>query len=101
MGNGAECRSLAKYIYTLTSDGMQNAFRYESTLVVFSGGKVVKNDNNTYSYVIENENGTGRQSVRFVVTGVEDLSVYDGKECAVRGVLDVANNYPDNQFTII
>ena len=101
VGNGAECRSLAKYIYTLTSDGMQNAFRYESTLVVFSGGKVVKNDDDTYSYVIENENGTGRQSVRFVVTGVEDLSAYDGKVCAVRGVLDVANNYPDNQFSII
>lgn len=101
VGNGAECRSLAKNIYTLTSDGMQNAYRYESTLIVFSGGKVVKNDNNTYSYVIENENGTGRQSVRFEVTGVEDLSVYAGKECAVRGVLDVANNYPDNQFTII
>ena len=101
VGNGAECRSLAKNIYTITSDGMQNAYRYESTLIVFSGGKVVKNDNNTYSYVIENENGTGRQSVRFEVTGVQDLSVYVGKECAVRGVLDVANNYPDNQFTII
>lgn len=101
VGNGADCRSLAKNIYTLTSDGMQNAYRYESTLVVFSGGKVLKNDDDTYSYVIENENGTGRQSVRFVVTGVEDLSVYEGKECAVRGVLDVANNYPNNQFTII
>ncbi len=100
VGTGAECRALAKYIYTLTSDGMQNAFRYESTLVVFSGGKVVKNSNGTYSYVIENENGTGRQSVRFVVTGVNDLSAYEGKECAVRGVLDVANNYTD-QFTII
>ena len=101
VGNGANCRSLAKYIYTLNADGMQNAFRYESTLVVFSGGKVVKNTDGTYSYVNENENGTGRQSVRFVVTGVDDLSIYDGKECAVRGVLDVANNYPDNQFTII
>ena len=101
VGNGADCRSLAKNIYTLTSDGMQNAYRYESTLVVFSGGKVLKNDDDTYSYVIENENGTGRQSVRFVVTGVEDLSAYDGKVCAVRGVLDVANNYPDNQFSII
>ncbi|MBO5345452.1 MAG: hypothetical protein J6A44_00925, partial [Paludibacteraceae bacterium] len=101
VGNGADCRSLAKNIYTLTSDGMQNAYRYESTLVVFSGGKVLKNDDDTYSYVIENENGTGRQSVRFVVTGVEDLSVYEGKECAVRGVLDVANNYPNNQFSII
>lgn len=101
VGNGADCRSLAKNIYTLTSDGMQNAYRYESTLVVFSGGKVVKNEDNTYSYVIENENGTGRQSVRFVVTGVDDLSTYEGIECAVRGVLDVANNYPDNQFTII
>lgn len=101
VGNGADCRSLAKYIYTLNADGMQNAFRYESTLVVFSGGKVLKNTDGTYSYVNENENGTGRQAVRFVVTGVEDLSVYEGKECAVRGVLDVANNYPDDQFTII
>lgn len=101
VGTGADCRALAKYIYTLNSDGMQNAFRYESTLVVFSGGKVVKNSDATYSYVIENENGTGRQSVRFVVTGVDDLSVYEGKECAVRGIVDVANNYPDNQFTII
>jgi hypothetical protein len=101
VGTGASCRALAKYIYTLNSDGMQNAFRYESTLVVFSGGKVVKNSDATYSYVIENENGTGRQSVRFVVTGVDDLSVYEGKECGVRGIVDVANNYPDNQFTII
>lgn len=101
VGTGADCRALAKYIYTLNSDGMQNAFRYESTLVVFSGGKVVKNSDATYSYVIENENGTGRQSVRFVVTGVDDLSVYEGKECGVRGIVDVANNYPDNQFTII
>ena len=100
VGTSASCRALAKNIYTLYSDGMQNAFRYESTLVVFSGGKVVKNSNGTYSYVIENENGTGRQSVRFVVTGVEDLSAYEGKECGVRGVLDVANNYTD-QFTII
>ncbi|MEE1089957.1 MAG: hypothetical protein UH103_00875, partial [Paludibacteraceae bacterium] len=100
VGTGASCRALAKYIYTLNSDGMQNAFRYESTLVVFSGGKVVKNSDATYSYVIENENGTGRQSVRFVVTGVDDLSVYEGKECGVRGIVDVANNYPDNQFTI-
>lgn len=101
VGTGANCRSLAKYIYTLASDGMQNAFRYESTLVVFSGGKVMKNSDGTYSYVIENENGTGRQSVRFVVTGVSNLSAYEGKECAVRGIVDVANNYPNNQFTII
>lgn len=101
LDSGADCRALAKNIYTLYSDGMQNAFRYESTLVVFSGGKIVKNSDATYSYVIENENGTGRQSVRFVVTGVNDLSVYEGKECAVRGIIDVANNYPDNQFTII
>ena len=101
VGTGASCRALAKNIYTLYSDGMQNAFRYESTLVVFSGGKIVKNSDGTYSYVIENENGTGRQSVRFVVTGVNDLSVYEGKECGVRGIVDVANNYPNNQFTII
>ena len=101
VGTGASCRALAKNIYTFYSDGMQNAFRYESTLVVFSGGKIVKNSDGTYSYVIENENGTGRQSVRFVVTGVNDLSVYEGKECGVRGIVDVANNYPNNQFTII
>ena len=101
VGTGASCRALAKNIYTLYSDGMQNAFRYESTLVVFSGGKIVKNSDGTYSYVIENENGTGRQSVRFVVTGVNDLSVYEGKECGVRGIVDVANNYPNNQFSII
>ena len=101
VANGAECRSLAKYIYTLTSDNMQNAYRYESTLVVFSGGSIQKNSDGTYGYVIENENGTGRQSVRFIVSGVEDLSIYEGKSCAVRGILDVANNYPENQFTII
>ena len=101
VGTGASCRALAKNIYTLYSDGMQNAFRYESTLVVFSGGKIVKNSDGTYSYVIENENGTGRQSLQFTITGVEDLSIYEGKECAVRGILDVANNYPNKQFTII
>ena len=101
VATGADCRSLAKNIYTLTSDGMQNAYRYESTLVVFSGGSIQKNSDGTYSYVIENENGTGRQSVRFVVSGVEDLSAYAGKSCAVRGILDVANNYPTTQFTII
>ena len=79
VATGADCRSLAKNIYTLTSDGMQNAYRYESTLVVFSGGSIQKNSDGTYSYVIENENGTGRQSVRFVVSGVEDLSAYAGK----------------------
>ena len=101
VNSGADCRALAKNIYTLYSDGMQNAFRYESTLVVFSGGKIVKNSDGTYSYVIENENGTGRQSLQFTITGVEDLSIYEGKECAVRGILDVANNYPNKQFTII
>ena len=57
VATGADCRSLAKNIYTITSDGMQNAYRYESTLVVFSGGSIQKNSDGTYSYVIENENG--------------------------------------------
>lgn len=101
VSNTANCRSLAKNIYTLTSDGMQNAYRYESTLVVFSGGSIQKNNDDTYSYVIENENNTGRQSLRIVVSDIEDLSGYEDKQCAVRGILDVANNYPETQFTII
>lgn len=101
VGSGAQCRSLAKYIYTFTSDNMQNAYRYESTLVVFSGGKIQKEADGTYSYVIENENGTGLQSVGFHITGVEDLSAYEGRYCAVRGIVDVANSYPNRQFSII
>ena len=101
VASGAVCRSLAKSIYTLTSDDMQNAFRYESTLVVFSGGKIQKESDGTYSYVIENENGTGLQSVGFRITGVEDLSAYEGRYCAVRGIVDVANTYPNRQFSII
>ena len=101
VASGAECRALPKYIYTFTGDNMQNAYRYESTLVVFSGGKVQKEADGTYSYVIENENGTGLQSVGFHITGVEDLSVYEGRSCAVRGIVDVANSYPNRQFSII
>lgn len=101
VASGAECRALPKYIYTFTGDNMQNAYRYESTLVVFSGGKIQKEADGTYSYVIENENGTGLQSVGFHITGVEDLSAYEGRYCAVRGIVDVANSYPNRQFSII
>ena len=101
VASGAECRALPKYIYTFTGDNMQNAYRYESTLVVFSGGKIQKEADGTYSYVIENENGTGLQSVGFHITGVEDLSAYEGRTCAVRGIVDVANSYPNRQFSII
>ena len=101
VASGAECRALPKYIYTFTGDNMQNAYRYESTLVIFSGGKIQKEADGTYSYVIENENGTGLQSVGFHITGVEDLSAYEGRYCAVRGIVDVANSYPNRQFSII
>lgn len=101
VASGAECRALPKYIYTFTGDNMQNAYRYESTLVIFSGGKIQKESDGTYSYVIENENGTGLQSIGFHITGVEDLSAYEGRTCAVRGIVDVANSYPNRQFSII
>lgn len=101
VASGAECRALPKYIYTFTGDNMQNAYRYESTLVIFSGGKIQKESDGTYSYVIENENGTGLQSIGFHITGVEDLSAYEGRTCAVRGIVDVANTYPNRQFSII
>lgn len=101
VASGAECRALPKYIYTFTGDNMQNAHRYESTLVIFSGGKIQKESDGTYSYVIENENGTGLQSVGFHITGIDDLAAYEGRSCAVRGIVDVANTYPNRQFSII
>ena len=101
VGNGANCRAFANHIYTITGDNMQNAYRYESTLITISGGGIVKENDGSYSYVIEDEVGQGRQKIGFVIAGVEDLSAYDGVDCGVCGILDVANNYPEKQFTII
>ncbi len=80
---------------------MQNAYMYDATLLSFSGGVVTKNSDNSYSYVIENENGNGMKSIAIKVANVDDLSAYEGKSCPVQGVLDVAATYPETALTLV
>ena len=101
VSSGATSRVLSNYIYTLTDNDMQNAYMYDATLLSFSGGVVTKNSDNTYSYVIENENGQGEKSIAIRVANVDDLSAYEGKSCPVQGVLDVAATYPESPLTLI
>lgn len=98
---GVQSRILSNYIYTLVDNNMQNAVMYDATLLSLSGGVVTKNEDNTYSYVIENENGQGQRSIAIKVANVEDLSAYEGKSCPVQGVLDVAATYPENPLTLV
>ena len=100
VSSGAQSQVLSNYIYTLTDNDMQNAYRYDGTLLSLSGGVVTKTTNG-YSYVIENENGQGRKEIALRVANVSDLSAYVGKDCPVQGVLDVAATYPENQLTIV
>ena len=100
VSSGAQSQVLSNYIYTLTDNDMQNAYRYDGTLLSLSGGVVAKTTNG-YSYVIENENGQGRKEIALRVANVSDLSAYVGKDCPVQGVLDVAATYPENQLTIV
>ena len=101
VSSGATSRVLSNYIYTLTDNDMQNAYMYDATLLSLSGGVVTKNSDNSYSYVIENENGSGMKSIAIKVANVDDLSAYEGKSCPVQGVLDVAATYPENAMTLI
>ena len=101
VSSGATSRVLSNYIYTLTDNNMQNAYMYDATLLSFSGGIVTKNSDNSYSYVIENENGSGMKSIAIKVANVDDLSAYEGKSCPVQGVLDVAATYPEHALTLV
>ena len=101
VGSGATSRVLSNAIYTLIDNNMQSASMYDATLLSFSGGKVTKNSDNTYSYVIENENGLGQRSIAIRVANVDDLSAYVGKTCPVQGVLDIAATYPENPITLV
>ena len=91
---------LSNYIYTLTDNAMQNAYLYDATLISFSGGVVAKNGDD-YVYFIENENGQGEKSIVIKIANVDDLSMYEGKVCAIQGVLDVAATFPENKLTLI
>ena len=101
VASGATSRVLSNAIYTLVDNNMQSASMFDATLLSFSGGVVTKNSDNTYSYVIENENGQGEKSIAIRVANVDDLSAYEGKSCPVQGVLDVAATYPESPLTLI
>ena len=101
VASGAVSRVLSNYIYTLTDNKMQNAYLYDATLLSLSGGVVTKNSDNSYSYVVENENGQGQKSIAIKVANMDDMSEYEGKSCPVQGVLDVAATYPENALTLI
>jgi hypothetical protein len=86
VSSGATSRVLSNYIYTLTDNNMQNAYMYDATLLSFSGGVVIKNSDNSYSYVIENENGNGMKKRRDLLpTGLLLLQSkwIMGEQCAM------------------
>lgn len=101
VASGAVSRVLSNYIYTLTDNNMQNASLFDASLLSLSGGVVTKNSDNSYSYVVENENGQGKKSIAIKVANMDDMSEYEGKACPIQGVLDVAATYPENSLTLI